>query len=207
MSHRCRYVDRTLAFPSSCLLCYHQRCRSTVGDPCQELVEEVLSLRLLSRQHTWAVWWLRRGPGACWQSGAMYHRRWTWRGVRCSRKTWHSRQCGWAPWPPSSAWSLVGCAVFMGGHLSKSKRVSRRVVASSRNQVGMAGYIQSFLIYSEHEDITVVCQAFRDIDWLISPTNHDLPHRSYRVPSSSTLNYIGHLKFSLSTYTHQPQQK
>ena len=71
----------------------------------------------------------------------------------------------------------------------------------------MADYIQSFLIYSEHEDITVVCQAFRDIDWLISPTNHDLPHRSYRVPSSSTLNYIGHLNFSVSTHTHHPQQK
>ena len=100
---RCWYVDRTLAFPSSCLLCFEE-----------DLV---------------------------------YHR------------------------------LSAGCAVFMEGHLSKSKRVFRRVVASSRNQGVVADSIESFLNYSECAIITVAGLAFRDLDWLISLANHEvIPH-------------------------------
>ena len=93
----------------------------------------------------------------------------------------------------------AGCAVFMEGHLSKSKRVFRRVVASSRNQGVVADSIESFLNYSECEIITVAGLAFRDIDWLISRANHEVFHRSYLIPSSSSLNYIWHLKLALSS--------
>ena len=122
-----------------------------------------------------------------------------------SKRTWciiaeePEVKSGVAGRPPSSAWSLVGCAVFMGGHLSKWKRVFRRVVASSRNQGVVADSIESFLNYSECEIITVAGLAFRDIDWLISRANHEVFHRSYLIPSSSSLNYIWHLKLALSS--------
>ena len=71
---RCWYVDRTLAFPSSCILCYHQKvihARSWLRrfSHCDCCLDNILEL-----------------PDG-FEEDLVYHRRGTWGEVRCSRKT------------------------------------------------------------------------------------------------------------------------
>ena len=182
---RCWYVDRTLAFPSSCLLCfeedlvYHRRgiaCRLAVQSSWEfiypsrrRLFREVLSL-LMASKRTWCIIAEESLAGCA-----------VFMGVHLSKSK--TALQGGSLTANGFEEDLVyhrlsaGCAVFMGGHLSKSKRVFRRVVASSRNQGVVADSIESFLNYSECEIITVAGLAFRDIDWLISLANHEvIPH-------------------------------